>query len=127
MTMAMPIKVMVTPITRTSMPKAATTTIKHMAMVTTTRGRRNHQGVHCGLEKLTKYAVMATTAMATVPMALTPPTAQHTVKDTPMEDTTRLDTRITATSITTRATENTHEADVVMIPRRTPKLSAISQ
>lgn len=108
--MAMPTKVMVmvTPTIRMNMPKEGTTTTKHMAMVTTTK-------------------VTDTTPMATVPKGPTPPMVPRTAKDTPMEDIMRLDTKTMATSIMTRATANTHGADVVTIPRRTPKLSAISR
>lgn len=102
--MAMPIKVMVTPTIRTNMPKEGITIIKHMAMVTTTR-------------------VMATMEMATVLKGVIPLKAPPTVKATRREDTTSQATKITVTNTTTRPTETTHEADVV-IPRRTPRLSA---
>ena len=126
--MAMPTKVMVmvTPTIRMNMPKEGTTTTKHMAMVTTTKGRITHRyGMR--VRELTKVTVTDTTPMATVPKGPTPPMVPRTAKDTPMEDIMRLDTKTMATSIMTRATANTHGVDVVTIPRRTPKLSAISR
>ena len=61
--------------------------------------------------------------MATVLKGLIPLKAPPTVKATRREDTTSQATKITVISTTTRPTETTQEADVV-IPRRTPRLSA---
>lgn len=111
--MAMPsrgrhmVNLMVTPTTRTNMPRVITTT-KDTVMVIMTK-------------------VMATTErmVATAP---TPPTRMvHTTRmqatDTLTEDTTRPGTKI---STTTRDKDN-HEAVVAMILRRIPRPSAISQ
>lgn len=128
--MAMPIKVMVTLTTRTNMPKEGITIIKHMAMVTTTRGRKPDPNIPRKFARLTETTAMDTMERAKVLKGVIPPKVPLTVKlkakATPMEDITSPVTKTTVISTTTRVMENTHGADVV-IPRRTPRLSATSQ